>query len=225
MRRGFNCMLLAGLFTLTHLGADAAVIHRNVLVSGGTFQIREDSEGNTGTTFEFTTSVSPFELTAGDEIRTHVVFAKPLEVTDTGNGAWVVGPYRNREVVVVRYCLADPASSVHIGASSAVDIRGHGSLDIDTVMMEVSTSGPCSEFVWSFVDDLTRTSFVLNGLDIDTTIGSFDFLKGTNNTYASVFVGLAAGDIDYAVEEPSIITLMSLGLAALALTRRRRQYS
>lgn len=200
----------------------AAALNTNVLVDGGDFKTWDDS----GMTFEFTASVAPFSLSEDDVLRTHVTFAKPILVTDTGDGDWVVGPYSSREVVVVRYCFEDPVTRADLTASSSIAIRAHGSLILDVTRMSISTSGPCSELVWIFADDLTAASFVLNGLDIETTVDSIGYYRfGSSNLYSSVFVGLAAGDLRYAVPvpEPSSLALLGLGCSSLVLTRRLRR--
>ena len=206
-------------FTLPQ-DSGATALNTNVLVDGGAFY----TWGDSGMTFEFSDSVAPLSLSQGDVLRSHIVFKTPIRLTDTGDGDWVVGPYSNREEIVVRYCFADQATGAHVDASSAIDIRGHGSLNVDSINMSISTSGACSELVWVFADDLTASSFVLNGLDIETTIDSLEYYQyGTNNLYASIFVGLAAGDLRYAVPEPGTLALVGLGLAGLAFTCRRKQ--
>lgn len=215
-QRGFLVGALAAV-SLVAAPASAAIITLDLTtdVFAGSVDSITDAGGFTGERwFSAPLSFTPITIDQGDQLNLNVLFSSGQGI-ELASGDFFSG---NENIGF----LERPVSGISLQGASTLNSFAGLFGDLDAVLPLTTNFSTSGQLSGTIVKDLTDTAFSYGGFSISTT---YNVLTGGPATISSLKLFAAADDITLlrvAVTEPASLALMSLGLAGVAFSRRRR---
>lgn len=215
MNKKLMRLLVGSVLALSTSTASAVPIDIGTLsldVTQGIFTNVVDAGGESGVYWDSgIVTFSPITINDGDTLKVGFEFlaGQTLELI---NGAY------NRGNEIFQY--REPASSFTNSATTTVSFTGvEGNLNFPG---EFTTSGTASFINGTVGANATDTSFAFH--DIHFLTDFFNFPPGSSAQVSQFKLRIAATDVNAHVSapEPSILALMSIGLAGFGFSRRKK---